>query len=240
MNSIVAITRELKRIERELSVLRTWEGGGSGGRTFVVAAADSQSLEKEFAHFQCDGEEDEVEIMLAAASGNVMLLDGTFTLSAPIAVENAGVLIAGAGTDKTTLTVPSGGTAFALGYTDAVVLSSMRITAAVTVTGTTGIETAGQKVFLQNLWLDNLADGVVSGIEDDEENPPSGSELYVFRCVFNSENGIALLSGKDVRITECKVFSSMIGIEIAEEATVMVAGNFFSGCSTAIESLVSD
>ena len=72
----------------------------SGSATFSVAAVDS--LNPGRADYQCDGVADEVEIntamaALPAAGGRVILMEGTFTLAAPITIPASYITLEGQG-----------------------------------------------------------------------------------------------------------------------------------------------
>lgn len=65
-------------------------GGAAAGATFTVAASDSTNVTG--ADYVCDGTNDEVQIAAAiaaipAAGGRVLLLDGTYNVAAPIAMQ---------------------------------------------------------------------------------------------------------------------------------------------------------
>lgn len=90
--------------------LRPTTGGGTtrGGlnkpyATWVVAAVDSVAPEAANADYVCDGVADEVQIAAAVAGGGrVVLLDGTYTLSAAVTLAS-GVSVVGMGAGVTTL-----------------------------------------------------------------------------------------------------------------------------------------
>lgn len=70
------------------------------GFTFIVAASDSEDQDR--VDYVCDGTADEVQINqaitdLPAGGGSILLLDGTFTIAAPIVISKSNVALIGSG-----------------------------------------------------------------------------------------------------------------------------------------------
>lgn len=76
-----------------------WVNKGAMTATVVVAAVDS--LNKGAANYICDGTNDELEIMAAnnaANGGNVILLEGTYSIDADCTIDNCTIIGQGEGT----------------------------------------------------------------------------------------------------------------------------------------------
>ena len=95
--SEIQVQRQILDLRHQVERISTWDGAGAAGgkqyATFVVAANDSTADGKASADYVCDGTADETEInaalSVATTSGyrRVLLLEGTFNLTAGLTVE---------------------------------------------------------------------------------------------------------------------------------------------------------
>ena len=78
-------------------------GAGRRSATLVIAASDSKDTDVASSDYQCDGTADEVQInaaiaALPAGGGRIVLLEGTFNISAAINIAKSNVTLEGQGT----------------------------------------------------------------------------------------------------------------------------------------------
>jgi hypothetical protein len=219
--------------------------------TFLVAASNAHAASRALANYVCDGTDDQVEINTAIAAlpatvrGRVLLSEGTFTISAQIAI--------GAGSDNTTLegmgigatelrVVQGSGGATAI---NGVILSinALRVRVANLFLSGTTAQTSQILIYGTNAWgvLDNVR---VSGSGAHGIFLDGNSNGWVVdRCVVAGNLTVGILannnSGYGTRITNCHVYGNgSSGIEVQGGQRTLVAhnsciGNTGNGISTA-------
>lgn len=77
-------------------------GAGRRSATLVIAASDSKDVDAASSDYQCDGTDDDVQILAAIAAlpsggGHIVLMEGTFTIGASIVITKSNVVLEGQG-----------------------------------------------------------------------------------------------------------------------------------------------
>lgn len=175
---------------------------GKGQATRVVAASNASSRNQIAADYLCDGTADEVQINaaiadVAAFGGKVLLTEGTFTLAAPILLNDHGLILEGVGWgDPVGWTEDGYGTTLypAGGFTGGALI--------VVATGTFASSTPCSACQIRNLMCDGAAGTttpVGSGIDGIQFSGFTGL-LQNVRTVFMSGDGVHV-SGKTTAST---------------------------------------
>lgn len=196
-----------------------------GGHPFIVAASDASAKLKVTAHYVCDGSDDDEEIQAAiddcgpAGGGVVLLVGGSFTLGATVAISTP-VRLMGASIRGPHVYTSFNGTAFDI-TTAGVHVEALLIDTAGYFGGSANVGAAigaSASPGVNPSWLTvrsvETITASAAGIYIDGESAPTGSQpgdYMIDNCVFfttNAADAIYVRNARHVYWTNCAMFGA--------------------------------
>lgn len=209
--------------------------GGKQYATFVIAATDSTDADKASADYLCDGTADQVQISAAFAASTpstfrrVLLLEGTYTLSAPIVMAaysvlegqgDASKIVAGANA-ITCITAASNST-----------IANLRLDSLAT-TGTSAIQAIGKT----DVKVDNVT--VVGFPNYGFNGTTSTSKVHFYNCRFygggSGVYAIYVSSCHHIHVVDCYFDACGEGIWLDTSNFSVIVGNKFVNCGYGVD-----
>lgn len=198
--------RRLAKIERDLARIEVREHGGAaagGGKpyaTIVIAASNSTAADAASADYVCDGTADDVELNSAIAActvgGRIILLEGTYEISAEVDIDVADITVEGQG-EGTVLQVPATAstTYNVLDSTVAGVrIANLQIDGNKAAAGgsQTGIRTTGDRNIIENIYILNM--------ENRGINVNGADDLIVRKCIIKDPDSASIYINDSERV----------------------------------------
>jgi len=195
-------------------------------RTATIVVAASDSVDTSSADYVCDGTADDVQIQAAlsavpATGGRVLLLEGTYNISAQMTIASSGTTISGQGAGtilKTSGSMNSGYCFYATGK-DNITIENMKITLTADLypDGTIWLD-GSDKSTIRGCWLNFGASFQVY--------LTGSSDVTVINCyIADSDTLIRAISCAGGRIVGNYLYDALVGMQIKDSLSFTVSAN---------------